>query len=114
VRYSDGSTKFFHPVVCIDTQPEEVQRLTADFVSACNFVCLHYTLGSQAASLQKALEDFAQSNPESEEPKKRRALDEVIIDPKHARVRNHLAAYLDDKGVKHTNERVRGWGPDII
>jgi len=60
------------------------------------------------------LEDFAQSNPESEKPRKRRALDEATIDPKHARVRNHLAAYLDKKGVKHTNERINGWGPDLI
>jgi hypothetical protein len=114
VSYSDRSTKLFHPVVCIDRRADEVQRITADFVSACHFVRLHYTLGSQAASLQKKLEDFAQSNPESETPKKRRALDEAIIDPKHARVRNHLAAYLNKKGVKHTNERIRGWGPDLI
>jgi hypothetical protein len=113
VRFSDGSSRDYHPVAKIDGSALDLQRAMANFVGECHRIRTYYTRGADEADLDDRIDVAERSFPESLKPYVRGRQKEKIIERKHAKIWKALTAYLDGKGVGHTNEKVGRWGPDL-
>lgn len=114
VRFSDGDTREYHPVACLDGKASDLQYDISEFVGACQIIRTYYTQGVAAAALEKQVEEAERGRPESDEPYTRGAQDAQVIERKHGKVWKALSAYLKRLSIQHNNDRVGRWGPDLV
>jgi hypothetical protein len=111
--FSDGITRQYHPVANIDQSAAALQDSLAAFVGRCNQVRIYYTERPEEAKIEKLVEEAEVSSPESTTPYVRSAQSAKIIERKHGKLWEALAAFLDARNIPHTNARVGRWGPDL-
>lgn len=114
VRFSDGASREYHPVTCLDGNASDLQSDLSEFVGACQIIRTYYTQGEVAAALEKQVEEAERGNPESDQPYTRSAQDAQVIERRHGKVWKSLSAHLERMSIEHSNSRVGRWGPDLV
>lgn len=113
IVFADGTEAGCHPVARIDASAVEMRRQMASFVARSRIVRSFYTYGVDAAAEDDAVERAEGSIPELTGSYEVSAQAPKTVERKHGKVWNALVAALDKHGVKHTNQRVGRWGPDL-
>ncbi|MCY4515195.1 MAG: hypothetical protein OXC69_08710 [Candidatus Tectomicrobia bacterium] len=114
VTYSDGERVVCYPVANIDSDAGKLQEQIASFVIECNRVRNHYQFGNEFAEQQTTILQAEASSPELTGTYHVGPRAPQTIVRRHGKVWHKLAEALDSLGRKHTNQRVGGWGPDLI
>ncbi|MBY0509226.1 MAG: hypothetical protein K2P94_03650 [Rhodospirillaceae bacterium] len=114
VKFSTGADVWYHKVTNIDAPRSTTLKDLASFITECERVRLYYLHDKEFSDGEtKVLEAEQSSSPEKTGTYTIPPQDEKIIDKKHAAIWKALVKHLDDKGIKHSNERVGRWGPDL-
>lgn len=115
VRFSDGSSRPYHPVACMDDPAADVRSAVAEFVRNCALVRLSAGLSPKLAKALAAARQAEHTlTPEIGGSYETASRGSVIAHRNHAVVWKALAAELKRRGLSHANTRVLGLGPDLF
>ena len=117
VNCSDGRQISCFPIAMLDQDPTVVQDQILRYINECRKVRHFYMYGQQIAEDEDKtleVESEAALNPELTSSYLMPSQKAKIIERKHAVVWNALTAILMELDLKHTNERIGRWGPDLI
>ena len=113
IEFGDGSVVHCHPVTGIDLPPDVVQQQTAAFVARCRIVRSYYQDGPEVAAENTAVEEAEGSTPELTGSYPIGAQPPRTAVRQHGYVWRSLVGSLNQRKVKHTNDRVGRLGPDL-
>ena len=114
VAYSDNESVECYPVANIDSNSDTMQKQVASFVRECSRIRLHYQFGEEVAERETNVLNAEASSPELTGTYHVGPRGPQEIERRHAKVWRALTRELDSLGRKHTNQRVGGWGPDLV
>lgn len=114
VTYSDHETIQCYPVANIDAAPRKLQKQIASFVRECQRIRLNYQFGEHVAERESKIFEAEASSPELTGTYHVGPRGALKIERRHGKVWHALTVTVHSSGRKHTNQRVGGWGPDLV
>ena len=114
VIYTDDENLECYPVAKIDSDPGTLQEQIASFVRECDRIRFYYKFGKKIAERETTILQAEASSPELTSTYHVGPRGTQQIERRHGKVWRALTAALDSLGCKHTNQRVGGWGPDLV
>ena len=114
VTYSDHESIECYPVANIDDAPKTLQKQIASFVRECQRIRLYYQFGEHVAERERKILEAEASSPELTDQYRVGPRDAQEIERRHGKVWHALTVAVNSLGRKHTNQRVGGWGPDLV
>ena len=114
VTYSEYEPIECYPVANIDATPEKVQEQIASFVRECQRIRLYYQFGEDVAEREAGILQAEAGSPELTGTYHVGPRGPQEIERRHGKVWRALTGALDNLDRRHTNQRVGGWGPDLI
>ncbi|MGM4965758.1 hypothetical protein AB7714_19840 [Tardiphaga sp. 1201_B9_N1_1] len=114
VSFADGSESWYHPVANLEVHYSLLQSQLASFVAKCRMVRIYHSLGKEAAQQEANLEEAVLGiSPELVGSYRVAPQAGKLALRRHGDVWHALAECLAVQGIKHTNSRIQGWGPDL-
>lgn len=114
VTYSDHQSTECYPVANIDAKPRTLQKQIASFVRECQRIRLRYQFGKHVAERERRILEAEAGSPELTDSYRVGPRDAQKIQRRHGKVWHALTKAVNSVGRKHTNQRVGGWGPDLV
>ena len=91
-----------------------MQEQIGSFVRQCHRGRFYYQFGEEIAERETTILQAEASSPELTGAYHVGPRGPQNIERRHGKVWHALTAALDSLGRKHTNQRVGGWGPDLV
>ena len=114
VTYSDHESIECYPVANIDAVPRKLQKQIASFVRECQRIRLYYQFGEHVSERESKILEAEASSPELTDTYRVGPRGALEIERRHGKVWHALTVAVHSLGRKHTNQRVGGWGPDLV
>ena len=114
ITYSDQKSIECYPVANIDAAPKTIQKQIASFVRECQRIRLHYQFGPRVSERERKILEAEASSPELTDPYNVGPRGAQKIQRRHGKVWHALTVAVSSLGREHTNQRVGGWGPDLV
>lgn len=115
VEFNGGSTGEYHKVAPIDVDPASSQQQIATFIAQCARAKLIKKAPADVLAQLGQVQDWERKlNPETSGTFEYAARKGGLGERRHGAVWQALCARLESLGVKHSNERVGQYGPDLF
>ena len=115
VRFSDGSRAEYHKVAPLDAPAAVLQESIAAYVAECARARLAKTAPSDILSALGTAQAWERGlKPEATGSFEVGPRAAIVARRRHAEVWQALAAELERRGIRHSNDRVAQYGPDLF